>query len=452
MRVPRLRAQLAIANAIAVLALMTGATVLLTSRSDELRRAEAVTGTERDAEVLSAQVAPHITDRRSLDALTSPNRSRRTEVVAPNGARLAGANLMSDHDVVVAVSSELDDTGVGSSRNASNRFSEAIGVDSVVVHDELLGAVVVVEPLPPERGWRQLFGLDLPAATCLALLAALVGWWLAGRISRPLDKLTEQARALVLTGETLAAPPSRIPEIATLRAAMARLSDRFSQDAEHRSRIDAHLRRLSHELRTPLTTIRLRVEALPSSDDGSIDLILEQLERLDRLGGELAQLRSGPRETQPVDLGALVIEAGDRLRPLASWGHIELRVDAPPGCIVTGEKSSLSDAIVNVIENAVKFSPPGGLVSVRVTIADAQVWVEVTDAGPGIAAHLADAIVQPAVRIVGLQRVPGSGQGLAIVAATVDRHHGTLELNTAPTGGALVRIGLPALVPGTAGG
>jgi len=96
------------------------------------------------------------------------------------------------------------------------------------------------------------------------------------------------------------------------------------------------------------------------------------------------------------------------------------------------------------VENAIKYSTRGSSVVVRVHRQDDWCVVEVTDRGPGIAPEHRDMILRPGVRVVGPNHVRGTGQGLAIVAATLDRHGGRLEIGDAAGGGAVIRLMLPA--------
>ncbi len=172
-------------------------------------------------------------------------------------------------------------------------------------------------------------------------------------------------------------------------------------------------------------------------------MILGQLDRLERLGNDLDEIRLDRVATSAVDLVAVVADTANRLRPLADWARIDLRVDATGPVVVDGEAGPLGDVVVNLIENGLKYTPPGGQVRASVCDSADAAQIEVADTGPGIAAELVDTIVRPGVRASGDRTVPGSGQGLAIVAATVDRHGGTLELASTPTGGALIRVTLP---------
>jgi len=456
MRTHRLRWQLAVGQAVLALALVFGGTVVLASRTDDLRRAEAVAGAQRDAEVLASQVGPRLAENRPVAGVVTDSDSRRVEVTDPHGNHLGGDLLSADQhtaqaidDVVNNIGGESDATGVGIG-------SAAVGIEPVLVNDELQGVVVVSEPAPVRRGWRELYGLDPVSAALLCLAAAAMGWWLAGRITKPLSRLSERARALVLSNTSEPSQPSRITEVAVLDAAINRVGRKISHEATARELLELDLRRLSHELRTPLTTIRLRLDDLAENDDGpasqlhtsvtdeTLQVISGQLDRLDRLAGQLSQLRHVNHAATEVDLSAVVASVVDRLRPLAEWGRVELHLDVSGPARVVAEREAIEDSVSNVIENAIKHSPRGEKVMIAVRCLDGYVETSVSDAGPGIAVGLRDVITHPGVRVVGSTVIHGTGQGLAIVAATVDRYGGRLEIADSPRRGALVRIILPA--------
>jgi signal transduction histidine kinase len=129
---------------------------------------------------------------------------------------------------------------------------------------------------------------------------------------------------------------------------------------------------------------------------------------------------------------------------LATWGRVDLQLDAQRWAMALVEPDAVEDAIANVVGNAVKYVPRGGHVHVRVFATADGFTVEVRDDGPGIAASMREVIVRPGVRVTSGCGVDGTGQGLAIVAATMDRSGGHLELDDAPGRGAIVRLVFPS--------
>ncbi|MEO5900634.1 MAG: HAMP domain-containing sensor histidine kinase [Ilumatobacteraceae bacterium] len=496
MRAFRLRSQLAIGQAVVALGLMTVATAILASRTDDLRRSEAVVGAQRDAEVLAAQVAPRLEFGRRLDGVLPTTSSRNVEIVDPSGQYLAGERLVDDPAVADAVAAALNQIGAVEPTGRAVQGS-AIGLEPVLLDDELRAVVVVAEGLPARRGWRQLYGLDPPAALLLAAVAALIGWWLAGTITRPLGQLTEQARTLLLDGPIPPADPvSRIREVAVLRSAISSLDRRVRADGERREQTEADLRRLSHEMRNPLTTIRLRVDDLAERletgqpgtgqwlgtdqlgtgqlgtgqlgtgqlrvdpSDGStparvghhsIDVVERQLDRLEALSRQLSSLPVSSQALDDVDAAATAQQVVQRLRPVAQWCHVVLEVRSNGSAVVHAAPDELADAIANVVENAIKHSPRGGRVTVDVTHDPVATTIAVADEGPGIPAQWRSLVLQPGVSFGSAGVVRSTGQGLAIVARIVDRTGGRLEIEDRQPSGTLVRLCLVSGVSGLSG-
>jgi signal transduction histidine kinase len=305
--------------------------------------------------------------------------------------------------------------------------------------------VIVAEPRPPRRLWHDIFfGLNLPLAAAFGLGSALLGWWVAGLVTRPIDALAAHARAVALRSDVPPPLESAIPEVATLTAAVDRLGRRVEADSEERARISAALRRVSHEMRTPLTTLRLRVDdlaELPGASPNTVQVIEGQIDRLERLGDTLSELRTrgADAEMAAISLQVPVAAVVSRVAPLARWGQIDLRTEQLGSVQVMGDRVLLEDAVSNLVENALKHTPRGGRVRIAVgRTGDGSPMIEVTDSGPGFTTAMAHVGSHPAVRAV--SAASGSGQGLAIVADTMDRHGGRLELGEAPGGGALVRL------------
>jgi two-component system sensor histidine kinase MprB len=213
-----------------------------------------------------------------------------------------------------------------------------------------------------------------------------------------------------------------------------------------------------HELRTPLTSLRANVDlllraersgrALPAEQrEALFEDVRSQLAELSLLAGELTVLaQEDPSPVLgPVRLDDVVLGAVQRIRPRAGGRVIDVAVE--PWELASADAAALERALVNVLDNAVKFAPDGS--AVRVRLSDGEVTVD--DEGPGVPEeHRAEAFARfwRGDRARGL---PGSGLGLSIVADTVGRHGGTAEVDAAPGGGARVRLRLPGSRPLTPG-
>jgi two-component system, OmpR family, sensor histidine kinase MprB len=205
----------------------------------------------------------------------------------------------------------------------------------------------------------------------------------------------------------------------------------------------------SHELRTPLTSIRANVELLERADEMApadraqvLGSVRGQLEDLTILVGDLVDLaRPGERAHEPPEelrLDQLVKDAVQRARRHAP--ATEFSVTTQP-CMVSGSRARLARAVGNLLDNAVKWSPPGAPVEVSVSGGE----VTVRDHGPGIAEDDLPHVFDRFYRAPAARGLPGSGLGLAIVKHVADAHGGTVAAEAAPGGGTRLRVALPLL-------
>ncbi|MBM6400651.1 sensor histidine kinase [Phycicoccus sonneratiae] len=233
---------------------------------------------------------------------------------------------------------------------------------------------------------------------------------------------------------------------------------------------DAFLATVSHELRTPLTSIRGYLEVLQDGDLGEVtptqanalDVIDRNAERLRGLIEDLLVLHRMETgglsfEASRVDLGAVLSSCVEVLRPTAERAGVGLGAGWSTGLVVHGDAGQLERAVLNILGNAVKFTPAGGAVSLRARSAADEVVLEVTDTGIGIPPEDLGRLSERFFRAgnATAAAIPGSGLGLAIVRGTVERHGGHLAITSVPGEGTTVRVRLPvdaaAAVRGPAG-
>jgi two-component system sensor histidine kinase MprB len=279
-------------------------------------------------------------------------------------------------------------------------------------------------------------------------VAAGLGVGVSRAATRPLGRLTAAAERVTATGELHHRidgegddEPGRLA--ASFNAMLAALG--ASRDAQRQLVADA-----SHELRTPLTAIRANVELLERARDMAPDERAEvlaavrgQLEDLTILLGDLVDLaRPGERpEDAPEELrlDELVQDAVARaLRHAAA--ATTFVVDCEP-CVVHASRARLARAVGNLLDNAVKWSPPGQPIEVSVRAGE----VVVRDHGPGIAASDLPHVFDRFYRAPAARGLPGSGLGLAIVKQVADAHGGSVVAEHAAGGGARLRLALPLL-------
>jgi two-component system OmpR family sensor kinase len=215
------------------------------------------------------------------------------------------------------------------------------------------------------------------------------------------------------------------------------------------------LHRLDHELKNPLTAILAGLTNLSgareSSDrDASLESVRVQVERLRKLVADLRKLSdldTIPLERSAVDVGVLLEEAFRAAQDsaLAQNLHFSLSVPRAPWPLpaVSGDYDLISLAVYNLLHNALKFTPPGGRVEVRAFEDSSHVSIEVADTGPGIPDDEAPHVWEELFRGVGARGVPGSGLGLALARAIVERHGGKVSMRSRSGQGTVFTVQLP---------
>jgi PAS domain S-box-containing protein len=252
-------------------------------------------------------------------------------------------------------------------------------------------------------------------------------------------------------------------DISDRRAAEAERDLLLRELAEQNERLreldrmkDDFVASVSHELRTPLTSIRGYLELV--REDGGLD---EEQDRMlgivdrnaDRLLGLvtdllfIAEVDAGKLklERHRVQLGDVAGESVEAASPHARVAEIELNLDADDRLVVDGDRARLAQVFDNLISNAIKFTPAGGRIDVRVFRSDAAAVVEVSDTGSGIPEEEREHLFERFFRTSGAIRaaVQGTGLGLAIVVAIAASHGGTVRCESAEGGGAKFLVSLP---------
>ncbi len=276
-----------------------------------------------------------------------------------------------------------------------------------------------------------------------ALLAVLLSFALARRLTRPIGALADATGRLAAGHTGVSVPVRGSDELAGLGASFNAMSSELERARESQR---SFLESVSHELKTPLTSVRGYAEAL---EEGAVDatqgarVIAAEADRLARLVSDLMDLarlgRSGfAVEARPVDLGGVGATAVTRHSPRARELGVALAQERSGPAWGVGDEGRLLQATSNLIENALRLTPPGGAVTVRASPGE----IVVADTGPG----LSDEDLPRAFERFYLhgryssERAVGSGLGLAIVAELVAAMGGHVAAATRPEGGAQFTI------------
>ena len=294
----------------------------------------------------------------------------------------------------------------------------------------------------------------LVAGGALVSGAAVVGGFLlARRALAPVVEVTETARAIALSGDFAARVDVGRPgdEIGDLAVAFNEMLEALEQNHQTLQRFLADA---SHQLRTPLTTVRANLDLAgrpdlpPAEREAILADARDEAERMGRLVGDLlslARAESGARlEFEPVELDALLVESVRRGRQAAP--HVRMTVATVEPVTVEGDAYRLRELFGIVLDNAARYTPPGGTVTVRLKSLGASAVVTVDDTGIGIDAEDVERVFERLYRGRRARgfRPSGTGLGLAIARWIADAHGATMSLAPLPGAGTRVEISIPA--------
>jgi signal transduction histidine kinase len=298
------------------------------------------------------------------------------------------------------------------------------------------------------RRLGEIFVIGGPAAITLAWLAS---WVVAGSALRPVERMRQQAAAISVSGpdRRLTVPAARDE----LRRLAETLNDMLGRLDRSLIRERAFLERAGHELRTPLAALRAEIDLslrrARSAEEltAALRSVSQETDRLTQLGEDLLVLARAddgrlPLHRQDIPLRATLESAAALFAARALEGGITLSVDAPD-ISLNADPLRLRQALVNLLENALRHTPRHGTVRLTGRASGPDIHIAVSDTGPGIDDAAADN---------GDQTQPRSGLGLRIVRAIAAGHHGSVHIGRNPDGGTTVQLTLPGPGTSTCGG
>jgi two-component system sensor histidine kinase MprB len=341
-----------------------------------------------------------------------------------------------------------EERAVAEGRRAAFVRGETVGTRHLRVYTERVGAGLALQVAHPDaneratlRRVRWLFGLLGACGVGLALLAAT---WVADAALAPVRRLRDAAAGIARSRDLgVRLDEEGRDEVAQLGASFNEMLAALERSLSAQRRLVADA---SHEFRTPLTSLRANLEFVLGRDDVPAAereaIARDVLVQVDELAGlvedmiELARDGGEPETVEDVRLDELAGDAVERMRRRAPGSLFEL--DLRPS-VVRGQPERLGRALLNLLDNAVKWSPDGAAVDVRVAAG----VVEVRDRGPGIAEADLPLVFERFYRSPAARGTPGSGLGLAIVQHVAEAHGGAAEAENAEDGGAVFRLRLP---------
>ncbi len=316
---------------------------------------------------------------------------------------------------------------------------------------ETLGVFVVANFLQAERAEVEAtVRVGAAVAASVLVLASVLAWVVAGRLLRPVRNLTDTARSI---GESDLSQRIEVSgsndEVAELGRTFNHMLDRLETAFNTQQ---SFLDDAGHELRTPITIVRGHLELLDEDTDErreTVALVLDELDRMSRIVDDLLLLAKVEQpdflQPEPLDLASLARGWHARVGTLADrdW---RLESVAEAEVVVDGQR--LTQAVMNLANNAAQHTPPGSPIELASVIADGKVHLSVADRGPGVAPEDRERIFERFARAgKGRRRSDGAGLGLAIVSAIAKAHGGVVELASRPGGGSVFTVVIPLHPP-----
>jgi Signal transduction histidine kinase len=384
----------------------------------------------------------------------------RVVVLGPDGIRLADSAAPGSEALAVGP----DDLAAASRHaNAIHELAADGDVFRLVVEPVKAGdgaTVGYVAWADSTRPLRDVLGSVLVALLLgggvVILLALAGGLFLARRALMPVAEVTDTARAISLSGDFAARVEvgGNGDEVGELAVAFNEMLEALEHNHQTLQRF---LGDASHQLRTPLTTIRANLDlvdraGLPPDERAAILAdARDEAERMGRLIGDLlslARAESGARlELAPVELDAVLVESVRRARQAAP--HVKMSVSSVEPAIVEGDRDRLHELFGILLDNAARYTPPGGSVAADVAVIDGRARIRISDSGIGLDETDRERLFERLYRGTRARalRPSGTGLGLAIARWIVDAHAGTIQLAARDGGGTIATVELPLRTP-----
>ena len=326
--------------------------------------------------------------------------------------------------------------------------------EAIIVEGASVGTVTFRFPIDglsvaQQRVRSALVNTVFLGAVLASIFALVVAWFVSRRISSPLDRLTQTVRSIESGHRDARARQSSAPgEVGELSAAFDGMADALDREDTLRRQLLADV---AHELRTPITILQLSCDQMIGEtemvDAKRLASMGEEVHRLGRLVQDLETLAAAEVAglklvKSPIDLATVGAATVDLLRPAFASAEVELISRLQPA-VIDGDATRIGQVMINLLSNALKFSPAHGSVTLSVAASDGLARLEVTDEGPGVSKEEIPHLFERFWRGNAGRRASGSGIGLSVVSGLVNAHGGRVEVSSEPDHGARFTVLIP---------
>jgi two-component system sensor histidine kinase CreC len=392
-------------------------------------------------------------DKRTFTSRIYVTDARGTVIYDSDGGAEEGKDYSRWNDVYLTLQGRY---GARATRGDARDFYSTVLYVAAPVRagGRLVGVLTVAKPVTSIKIFiteiLQKLGL---AALVSVLAAAALSFLISTWITRPIGRLADYAQA-VRDGRRAPPPGLGSPEIRTLGRAFEEMRDSL----EGKRYVEQYVQTLTHEIKAPLSSIRGAAELLqedPPAETRRLFAanIADASGRIQRLIDRLLDLaglesRKGLHRVEPVNLRQLAEEVAASVDAQVRAKRLVLEAHCDDGLSVSGERFLLHSALLNLVQNAVEFTPAGGRIRITAAAAGGEVTIRIADSGPGIPEYAMERVFE---RFYSLPRpdtgAKSTGLGLALVREAVALHGGSVELANQPDGGTLATLRLPLSPP-----
>lgn len=344
---------------------------------------------------------------------------------------------------------------VGEERPLSSGEWVGYYASAVTSNSELIGVVMAISSMADlTRSLSEIQNNLVVFFVVVLLVVLLVGLYFSSVITHPINELNNLMQQTARTGFAVRANPRGNDEIAQLGRTFNMMSEKLQNMETMRNDFISNA---SHELKTPLSAMKILIESLlhqepldPVTTKDFLHDINQEIDRLSAIVGDLLTIvrfdsKSEKLQMEPIALDELLFDTLGRLSPVAKRAEIEIAPACDELCFVGGDPIKLQQVIYNLVDNAIKYTPAGGKVEVRLFSKSGHAVLEVADNGIGIPEESLPHVFDRFYRVdkARSRATGGTGLGLSIVQSVVHLHDGDIEVESKEGEGTTFRVVLP---------